>query len=92
MKSSLRLTTLSKVLILLLIIGLIGGGIFAGVSKGFIKTNKDKSTDNATIASNNKTTSSETVSVEDIDEDGNVINTAKSSSDTINLSLDEWIG
>ncbi|MBQ9390707.1 MAG: ABC transporter substrate-binding protein, partial [Lachnospiraceae bacterium] len=92
MKSSLRLTTLSKVLILLLIIGLIGGGIFAGVSKGFIKTNKDKSTDNTTIASNDKTTSSEIVSVEDINEDGNVINTTKSSSDTINLSLDEWIG
>ena len=28
----------------------------------------------------------------EVDADGNVINTTKTSEDTINLSLDEWIG
>lgn len=84
MKGTVRLTTLSKVLILLLIVGIIGGGIYAGVSKGII-TKKS----NPTTVTSNKT---EQVSTPAADEDGNVINTAKTSNDTINLSLDEWIG
>ena len=84
MKGTVRLTTLSKVIILLLIVGIIGGGIYAGVTKGII-TKKS----NPTTVTSNKT---EQATTPIADEDGNVINTAKTSNDTINLSLDEWIG
>lgn len=97
MKSSLRLTTLSKVLILVAILAIIGGGIYAGVSKGMIKTSKDVATEsksnNDVVKSAEKvTTDNSEISVDNVDADGNVINTSKSSSSTINLSLDEWIG
>ena len=32
------------------------------------------------------------ITVNDTDEDGNILNTDKESEDTLNLSLDEWIG
>ncbi len=85
MKGTIRLTTFSKILILVLIVGLIGGGIYAGVSKGLITKKSDK-----TVESNVKV--EEVTSGPSADDDGNVINTAKESNDTINLSLDEWIG
>lgn len=89
MKGTVRLTTLSKVLILILILGLLGGGIYAGVSKGIIKKGSNsKSSTNEVVVNSDKTTPT----VDNVDEDGNVINTAKTTSDTINLSLDEWIG
>ena len=37
-----RLTKAAKILIMVLIVALIGGGIFAGVQTGVIKTKKDK--------------------------------------------------
>ena len=85
MKGTIRLTTFSKVLILILIIGIIGGGIYAGVRNGLITKKADK-----TVESNVKV--EEVINGPSADEDGNVINTAKASNDTINLSLDEWIG
>jgi hypothetical protein len=85
MKGTIRLTTFSKVLILILIIGIIGGGIYAGVRNGLITKKADK-----TVESNVKV--EEVTNGPSADEDGNVINTAKASNDTINLSLDEWIG
>ena len=63
-----RLTKGAKVLILILVIALIGGGIFMGLKTGVVKNDLKP------------------------DADGNVINTSKESADTINLSLDEWIG
>ena len=92
MKGSLRLTLLSKILILVLIISLIGGGIYLGLSKGLIKTKKNKSVAKTTTEEQKTNKSGSNVTVDDVDEDGNVINTSKSSDDTINLSLDEWIG
>lgn len=86
MKGTIRLTLFSKILILLLILGLLGGGIYVGLSKGVIKKGEDTKTEN--VVSNDKSTPT----VDNTDEDGNVINTEKTTSDTINLSLDEWIG
>lgn len=63
-----RLTKGAKILILILVIALIGGGIFMGLKTGVVKNDLKP------------------------DADGNVINTSKESSETINLSLDEWIG
>ena len=90
MKGTIRLTTFSKILILILILGLLGGGIYAGVSKGIIKKGEENKT--SEVAVSDKSTSKSTPTVNSVDEDGNVINTAKTTSDTINLSLDEWIG
>lgn len=63
-----RLTKGAKILIVILVIALIGGGIFMGLKTGVVKNDLKP------------------------DADGNVINTTKESADTINLSLDEWIG
>ena len=63
-----RLTKGAKILIMILVIALIGGGIFMGLKTGIVKNDLKP------------------------DADGNVINTTKESADTINLSLDEWIG
>ena len=63
-----RLTKSAKILILILIVAVVGGGIFMGLKTGVVKNDLKP------------------------DADGNVINTSKESNDTINLSLDEWIG
>ena len=74
-----RLTVASKILIVLVVIAILVGAVFGAGKLGFIGSKK----------TSNKTTST---SVAKADDDGNVINTKKDSSDTINLSLDEWIG
>lgn len=53
---------------MILVIALIGGGIFMGLKTGVVKNDLKP------------------------DADGNVINTSKENAETINLSLDEWIG
>lgn len=68
-----KLTPVARVLLLLVIIGLIGGGFFTAMKTGI--------TDISSIGSTVET-----------DSDGNVINTNKNSAETINVSLDEWIG
>lgn len=65
-----RLTTGAKVLIFVIIITLVGTGVFFGVKNGHIKNDLKPV----------------------YDDNGNVMNTDKSSNSTINLSLDEWIG
>ena len=74
-----RLTKASKILIMVLVIALIGGGVFAGVKTGFIKTKNGTSVSDT----GNKVTGTTSSSS----------NKKKTNSDgTINLSLDEWIG
>lgn len=80
-----RLTKASKILILILVVALVVGGVFAGVKTGAIKTGTNKKEES--ISSNKKEESTVTA-----DDDGNVINTNKGDDKTINLSLDEWIG
>lgn len=80
-----RLTKASKILIMILVIALIGGGVFAGLKTGIVKTKGDTKTDNVVV--DNKTNSN-TNTTADVKTD-----TKKSDSNgTINLSLDEWIG
>nr|WP_024835494.1 phosphate ABC transporter substrate-binding/OmpA family protein [Clostridium sp. 12(A)] len=81
-----RPTKAAKFLLLVVVMALIGGGIFFGINSGLIKTSSGK--DN--IASIEKV-KKESVNVSS-DKDGNVINTEKNDNKTINLSLDEWIG
>lgn len=88
-----RLTKAAKILIMFLILVLIGGGVFAGVKTGFIKTDIDKDLKTEVIdgfiGEKNET---DTKNMPTYDENGNVMNTKKTDNNTINLSLDEWIG
>ena len=77
-----RLTKAAKILIVILVIALLGGGVFAGLKTGLITTDKDKV--------NNKENSSNNVL--DYDENGNVMDVDTKDDAAINLSLDEWIG
>ena len=45
-----RLTKAAKILIMVLIVALIGGGIFAGTQTGMIQTKKDKSVSGTTTS------------------------------------------
>ena len=82
-----RLTKASKILIFILVVALLGGGVFAGLKTGVVKTNSDKKES----VSENKNDYNDNNTIY-ADEDGNVINTDKSDDKTINISLDEWIG
>lgn len=72
-----RLTKASKILILVMILALIGGGGYFGFSKGFIKT---KSKNESVTA--DKKTNTNVEAAKHID----------AGDSTINLALDEWIG
>lgn len=72
-----RLTKAAKILILILVIAVLGIGVFVGLKSGIVKF-KDNG---------NKAETSV-----DYDADGNVMNTEKTDDKAINLSLDEWIG
>lgn len=93
-----RLTKAAKILIMVLIVALIGGGIFAGVQTGMIQIKKDKSVSSTTTSETVVKTESTSDSV-NADKEDTVKQTetkkeeAKTADDTaINLSLDEWIG
>lgn len=86
-----RLTKAAKILIMVLVLALTGGGVFAGLKTGIIKT----STESEKVETNIDITEDETLLVTDAptyDENGNVMNIEKTDDNTINLSLDEWIG
>lgn len=82
-----RLTKAAKVLIMILIIALIGGGVVLGLKTGFIKHSKKETT-----KTENTSKQPEMAAPVAADDDGNVINTDKVDDKTINVSLDEWIG
>ena len=75
-----RLTKAAKILIMVVVVALLGGGVFAGVKTGLVTTG------NKTANKGNSN------SVVDYDTNGNVMTTTKTDNATINLSLDEWIG
>lgn len=92
-----KLTKTAKVLLVFIIVVLIGGGIALGVKTGVIKT--DNGTDDISVTDNDNAVKS------DSDTDVNTAdnNTASknntettkntnSSTNTINLSIDEWVG
>ena len=87
-----RLTKAAKILIMVLIVALIGGGIFAGVQTGMIQTKKNKSetiTKTETTSNNVNENKEDTVKTTETKKEE-----AKNADDdaTINLSLDEWVG
>lgn len=72
-----RLTKAAKILILILVIAVLGIGVFVGLKSGIVKLKDGGSKAGTSV---------------DYDADGNVMNTEKTDDKTINLSLDEWIG
>lgn len=78
-----RLTKAAKILIMVLIVALIGGGIFAGLQTGMIQTKKNKK--ESIVAKIDDTNVNRENSV-------NKDNKTADDDTTINLSLDEWIG
>ena len=85
-----RLTKTAKIMIFVLIIALLSGGVFAGIKTGLIKT-KDK-TNKEVVTTDNKNDNN-------IEFDNGITNNALSATsnkdvldDSINISLDEWIG
>lgn len=78
-----RLTKAAKILIMVLIVALIGGGIFAGLQTGMIQTKKNKN--ESIVAKTDDTNTNKENSV-------NKDNKTADDDTTINLSLDEWIG
>lgn len=85
-----KLTNAAKILILILIVALVGGGIFAGLKTGLVKMPEKESTStNKVDVSTEDKKNEETAGY---DENGNVMTTKKETAETINLSLDEWTG
>lgn len=89
-----RLTKAAKILIMVLIVALIGGGIFAGVQTGVIQTKKDKSTTSETVAKTETTSNNEDVDKKNIVKQTETKKDKPKTADdnAINVSLDEWIG
>lgn len=89
-----RLTKAAKILIMVLIVALIGGGIFAGVQTGVIQTKKDKSTTSETVAKTETTSNNEDVDKKNIVKQTETKKDKPKTADDndINVSLDEWIG
>lgn len=89
-----RLTKAAKILIMVLIVALIGGGIFAGVQTGVIQTKKDKSTTSETVAKTETTSYNEDVDKKNIVKQTETKKDKPKTADdnAINVSLDEWIG
>lgn len=79
-----RLTKAAKILIMIIVVVLIGSGIFAGVKTGIVKTSKDKT----------KTDVVNDISKNTENSDPDMVLTKDTTGDdaTINLSLDEWVG
>ena len=93
-----RLTKAAKILIMVLIIALLGGGIFAGTQTGMIQTKKNKSvsgtTTSETVAKTEATSDNEDVDKKNIvkQTETKKDNPKTADDNAINVSLDEWIG
>ena len=97
-----------KLLIFILILALIGGGVYYGVNSGLIKMDdmnffKEEESENVNTPTNNTEPNKinndslqkekDTVSQPVKEETNDVpVNNTKANNETINLSLDEWIG
>lgn len=82
-----RLTKTAKIMIFVLIITLLGGGVFVGLKTGLVKTDSKSEKE---VEMSNPSVDSE-VEVSDKKVDSNSENKSENTN-TINLSLDEWVG
>lgn len=82
-----RLTKTAKIMIFVLIIALLGGGVFVGLKTGLVKTDSKSEQEVETL---NPSVDRE-AEVSDKKADSNSENKSENTN-TINLSLDEWVG
>lgn len=82
-----RLTKTAKIMIFVLIIALLGGGVFAGLKTGLVKTNSKS--DQKVETSSNSVDSNVDTSNKEITTN---TNSKSETTNVINLSLDEWVG
>lgn len=82
-----RLTKTAKIMIFVVIIALLGGGVFAGLKTGLVKTNSRA--DQKVEVSSSDTDNKVSVSTENDTTDAN---NKSDNTNVINLSLDEWVG
>lgn len=82
-----RLTKTAKIMIFVLIIALLGGGVFVGLKTGLVKTDS-KSDQKAETSSNSVDSNVDTSNKETTTNTNNKSETTN----VINLSLDEWVG
>lgn len=92
-----RLTPMAKILITVLAVIIVCGGIFFGLRSGVIKNDTKETAEKVKNTADNVANKVKTVTKESAEEyaagdEDAVINMDKKTSDTINLSLDEWIG
>lgn len=85
-----RLTKAAKILIVMVIVILIGVGIFFGVKSGVIKT-EDKTYNNTITTESNK---NDDVTGDNNKPNANITTPSQNNGEenTINLSIDEWVG
>ena len=83
-----RLTKTAKIMIFVVIIALLGGGVFAGLKTGLVKT--DSKTDHK-VETSNSDTKNNNVNVASKEDTTNT-NNKSYNTNVINLSLDEWVG
>ena len=86
-----RLTKTAKILLSLILIIIIGGGLFAGIKTGIITTDTKKETEQAGAPVTNKTETTKTETVVKTEDSATPVS-VEENNNTINLSLDEWIG
>lgn len=92
-----KLTKTAKVLLVFIIVVLIGGGIVLGLKTGVIKTDNGTNdisvTDNDNAVKSNSNTDVDTADNNTASKNNTeTVKNTNSSTNTINLSIDEWVG
>ena len=85
-----RLTKTAKIMVFCLILTLLGSGVFVGIKTGLIKTKDKTNEEMATVVNKDSD------KIESKNDTGNSVSSETNDTnvmdDTINISLDEWIG
>lgn len=85
-----RLTKTAKIMVFCLILTLLGSGVFVGIKTGLIKTKDKTNEEMATVVNKDSDKiESKNDTVNNVSSETNDTNVMD---DTINISLDEWIG
>ena len=82
-----RLTKTAKILVFMIILALIGCGLFVGIKAGIVKTDNDAEQKVETVEPNENDKAADSV-----DNDKSDVTDEDDNEDTSNLSLDEWVG
>ena len=85
-----RLTKTAKILILIIVLCVLGGGVFAAFKTGLVK-NEPKKTDKETVVTDSMANST-TNDTKDTEKKNESVSTPTEDNNTINLSIDEWVG